>query len=101
MRFQLLPLARELLGKTTTIQEFEEYPKHTEVNHHGRREYRVVQIKDVGFIGIVGNKYRIKVVVRKIGTGPFKFHSVIPAWSTQYYRDIKIVRNTKGNVADD
>lgn len=100
MRFRLLPFARTLLEKTTTIQEFEEYPRFVNVTHHGKREVKSVQIKDYGLVAIVG-KYRIKVVVRQEGSGNVKFCSVIPAWSTQYYRGIKIVRNTKGNVADD
>ena len=100
MRFELLNKAKELLEKTTTVQEYEEYFNQLEVRMFKRKQLKNVKFCDWGFISIIG-KFRIKVVVRKIRDGERKFHSVIPAWSTEYYRDIKIVRNTKGNVADD
>ncbi len=100
MRFRLLPFAKKLLEKTTTIQEFEEYPREINTVHHGKHSKRFVQVKDYGFVGLIG-KWRIKVVVRQIGEGKHQFCSVMPAWSTEYYRDIKIIRTTKGNVAED
>ena len=99
MRFELLEKAYELLAKTTFIQEYEEYYDQKKVWMNKESKRVNVIVRDTGFIGIVRG-YRIKVVVRKIGEGKFEFYSVIPAWSTRYYRDIKIVRNTKGNVAD-
>ncbi|HVZ76273.1 MAG TPA: hypothetical protein VG934_03350 [Candidatus Paceibacterota bacterium] len=100
MRFELLEKARELLGKTAFMQEFEEYYDRKKTWVRKQPRWENVIIRDIGFVGIVKG-YRIKVVVRKIGEGRFQFFSVIPAWSTRYYRDIKLVRNSKGNVADD
>lgn len=99
MRFELLTKAKELLNKTTTVQEYEEYFKEIQVMSHKKQVKKNVMVRDWGFIGIIGN-FRIKVVVRQVGEGEKKFMSVIPAWSTQYYRDIKIVRNVKGVVAE-
>jgi hypothetical protein len=99
MRFELLTKAKELLSKTTTVQEYEEYFKEIQVMSHKKQVKKNVLLRDWGFIGIIGN-FRIKVVVRQSGDGEKKFMSVIPAWSTQYYRDIKIVRNVKGTVAE-
>ena len=100
MRFELLERARELLQKTNTIQEYEEY--YCEIKKQVRKEAVMakVKVRDWGFVGII-NSYRIKVVVRQIGSGERKFHSVIPAWETKYYHQVKFIRNTKGNVADD
>lgn len=100
MRFELLPKAKHLIEISTTIQEYEEYFKEIEVRRHKSKQMINVKFRDVGLFGII-NGFRIKVVIRQIGGGELKFLSVIPAWSTQYYRDIKIIRNTKGNVADD
>ncbi|MDP3646159.1 MAG: hypothetical protein Q8R25_03655 [bacterium] len=99
MRFELLEKARELIERTTTIQEYEEYFDQKKGWMNKRPQKVNVLVRDWGIIGIIKG-FRIKVVVRKIGEGKFEFFSVIPAWSTRYYRDIKIVRNSKGNVAD-
>jgi len=100
MRFELLSKAKALIEITSTIQEYEEYHRQHKVMKSKRNQMINVKIRDIGFVGIIKG-FRIKVVLRKIGDGgEWKFHSVIPAWSTQYYRDIKIIRNTKDNVTD-
>lgn len=99
MRFELLTKARELLERTTTIQEYEDYLDQIMGWKFKRKQLINTKIRDWGFVGIIKG-YRIKVVVRQTGNGNKQFLSVIPAWSTKYYRDIKIVRNSKGNVAD-
>ncbi|MBI5004400.1 hypothetical protein HZC00_04900 [Candidatus Kaiserbacteria bacterium] len=99
MRFELLSKARELLELTTTIQEYEDYLDQVVGWKFKKKQLINTKIRDWGFVGIVRG-YRIKVVVRQMGNGDKQFLSVIPAWSTKYYRDIKIVRNSKGNVAD-
>lgn len=99
MRFELLEKARRLLELSTTIQEYEDYFDQIMAWRHKKKTLVNVKVCDWGFVGIV-NGYRVKVVVRQTGNGDKQFLSVIPAWSTKYYRDIKIVRNTKGNVAD-
>jgi hypothetical protein len=100
MRFELLKKAKLLLETTNTVQEFEEYYKNVTIRIKKRNEQKNVLVKDWGFVAII-SEYRIKVVLRQTGSGGIKFHSIIPAWSTNYYRDIKMIRNTKGNVADD
>lgn len=99
MRFELLEKAYELLGKTTFIQEYEEYYDQKKIWINKKPKQVNVIVRDAGFVGIVRG-YRIKVVVRRVGEGKLEFYSVIPAWSTRYYRDIKIIKNSKGNVAD-
>lgn len=100
MRFEMLTKAKELLELTTVIQEYEEYFRRVKLWRNKQHYMANVKVRDWGFFGIIRG-FRIKVVVRQIGNGEKKFHSVIPAWTTQYYRDIKLIRNTKGNVADD
>jgi len=100
LRFELLSKAKQLVELTTVMQEYEEYQRQIEVRRHKTKQIVNATFRDMGLFGIIKG-YRIKVVIRQIGNGEMKFHSVIPAWSTKYYRDIKLVRNTKGNVADD
>ncbi len=101
-RFRLLPLAKELLEKTNTFQECEEYNEQVLVSRHKKKEWQPLLIKDWGFVAVIGNK-RIKVVVKRAGkNGQRQFHSVIPYWNTKYYRDIRVIRNTsKGNVVEE
>ncbi len=95
-RFKLINLAKKLLEKTTTVQECEEYSNIVKVFHNKRKEFTPLKTKDWGFVGVIGNT-RIKVVVRRIGNGSRKFHSVIPYWNTKFYKDIKITTNTSKN----
>ena len=101
MRFELLTKAKKLIELTTTYQEHEEYHRTIERRRFKRKVLEQESIDDWGLIGVIDG-FRIKVVIRKIGNGGRQFHSVIPAWRTKYYKDIKIVSNTtKDNVADD
>jgi len=100
LRFELLSKAKQLVEVSTTIQEYEEYFRQIEVRRYKAKQTINIKVRDVGLFGIIKG-FRIKVVIRQVGNGEKKFHSVIPAWSTKYYRDIKLIRNTKGNVADD
>ncbi len=101
MRFELLAKAKKLIELTTTYQEHEKYYRTIERRRFKRKVLEQEGINDWGLIGVVDN-FRIKVVIRKIGNGKYQFYSVIPAWRTKYYKDIKIVSNTtRGNVADD
>lgn len=101
-RFKLLPLAKELLAKTNTFQECEEYSEQVLVSRHKKKEWRPVFIKDWGFVAVIHNT-RVKVVVKRVGkNGQRQFHSVIPYWHTKYYRDIKIIQNTsRTSVVED
>jgi len=99
LRFELLGKAYLLLQEITFIQEYEQYYDQKKIWMNKKPRISNVVRTDIGFVGIVKG-YRIKVVVRKMGEGKFEFHSIMPAWTTRYYRDIKVIRNTKGNVAE-
>jgi hypothetical protein len=90
MRFELLPKAKLLLETTTTIQEYEEEYRYMPVNRHGRYQQENMLVRAWGFVAIV-NRFRLKVVVQQIGNGKKHFYSVIPAWKTRQYRDIKMI----------
>lgn len=53
-----------------------------------------------GIIAIVDAR-KIKVIIRKIGNGSFHFWGVIPAWTTNKYRDTKFFTTMKGCPEED
>ena len=101
LRFKLLPLAVKLIGLSTTYQEYEETIQEFEVKSHKKRERKTKPVKYWGIIAIIEGR-KIKVIVRKIGdNGQLHFWSVIPAWTTNKYRDTKFFTTMKGNPGED
>ncbi len=88
LRFKLLVLTKYLIELSTTHQEYEE------ITDKG---------KPILFWGIIAiiNKRKIKVVLKKTGNGQIIFWSVIPAWNTSRYRDIKLFHTMEGNPETD
>lgn len=100
MKFKLLSRAKEIIILTTTYQEYEESLINVRRKHFKKIVYESAVVKCWGFVAIIGN-FRVKVIVRAIGNGQKHFWSVIPAWSTSYYRAIKLISNAKGDLAED
>jgi hypothetical protein len=102
MRFDLLPKATQLLEQTTTFQEYEEEYRYMPANRHGTYHRENTLVRLWGFVAAI-HKFRIKVVVRQVGNGQKQFYSVIPAWKTRQYRDIKLIETapTGGVLNDD
>ena len=101
MRFKLLPKAKELIEVSTTFQEYEESYEYMVVNRYGKSLKENMLVKSWGLIGIMGSKFRIKVVIQQIGNGKKEFYSVIPAWTTRYYKDIKIIEVSRGSLTNE
>lgn len=99
-RFRLLESAIRLIGLTSTHQEFEETNKSMEVKWQKKRMIRSVPIRYWGIIAIVQNR-KIRVVLRKVGTGNIHFWSVMPDWITTKRRDIKFMTTMRGNPEED
>ena len=100
MKFALLDKAKQILEISTTFQEYEENLKYVRVQRYGKYSHDNVLVRLWGFVAII-NKFRVKVVVKKVGNGKMEFYSVIPAWITRHYRDIKLVETSKGNLEND
>lgn len=97
LRFKLLPLAVKLLKLSTTHQEFEESIGEFEVKSFKKKIKKAKLIKYWGVIAIIDNR-KIKVIIRKIGdNGAMHFWSVVPAWTTNKYRDIRLFNTMKGD----
>jgi hypothetical protein len=101
LRFRLLSLARKLIEISTTYQEYDEKIKEFNIKKHKKRINIYKQVKYWGIIAIIENR-KIKVILRKIGeNGKMHFWSIVPAWTTNKYRDAKFVTTMKGNPEED
>ena len=101
LRFKLLPLAAKLVGLSTTYQEYEETIQEFEVKSFKQRVRKSKQVRYWGIIAIIEGR-KIKVIVRQVGdNGSLHFWSVVPAWTTNKYRDLKFYSTMKGNPGED
>ncbi len=101
LRFKLLPLAVKLIELSTTYQEYEESFLEITIKRHKKKVKANRGIKYWGIIAIL-NGQKIKVILRKIGdNGSLHFWSVIPAWTTNKFRDAKFYTTMKGCPQED
>lgn len=101
LRFKLLPLAIKLVKKSTTYQEYEETISTISTKKYKKKTFITRPIKYWGIIAIIDGR-KIKVILRKIGdNGNIHFWSVVPAWTTNKYRDVKFFTTMKGNPEED
>ncbi len=101
LRFKLLPLAVKLIKISTTYQEFEETLKEFSVKSYKKTIKKTRPVKYWGIIAIIDGR-KIKVILRKVGeNGNVHFWSIVPAWVTNKYRDIKFFSTMKGNPEED
>lgn len=101
LRFKLLPKAIKLISLSTTYQEYEETLKEFEVKSYKKKLRKSKPVKYWGIIAIIDGR-KIKVILRKIGdNGQLHFWSIVPAWTTNKYRDLKFYSTMKGNPEED
>jgi len=101
LRFKLLPLVVKLTRISTTYQEFEETLKEFNVKSYKKTVKKTRSVKYWGIIAIIDGR-KIKVILRKVGeNGNIHFWSIVPAWVTNKYRDIKFFSTMKGNPEED
>ena len=100
LKFNLLGNARKLVEMATTFQEYDEEIREVVVKKFKRKERESRVFKYWGLIAIMGT-WKIKVIIRQIGNGQKHFWSVIPNWTTNKYRDLKLLNRMKGNPAED
>jgi hypothetical protein len=101
MKFELLEKAKFIIEVSTTFQEYDEGFEYRTIERHGKKIQESAMVRCWGLIAIVGN-FRVKTIVRQTGNGRKEFLSVIPAWFTRQYRNIKIIEtSTKGGLLED
>lgn len=101
MRLKLVTSAKKLLECTTTLQEYFEDTVELHTKVHNKPAIVKKKIIYWGFIGIIDNKWKIKVVVKKVGNGIPFFWSVIPNWVTSKKRDQKFMITHIGDLEKD
>lgn len=77
MRIKFLKWAPIIVGKSHTLQEFQEKRSFERQKINSRWEYRATDTKYYGFVAIL-KKIRVKIVVKEIVGGKPYFWSVIP-----------------------
>jgi len=101
LRFKLLPVAVKLIELSTTYQEYEVTLKEFEVKSYKKKIRKSKPVKYWGIIAIINGR-KVKVILRKIGdNGQLHFWSIVPAWTTNKYRDMKLFSTMKGNPEED
>ena len=85
---------------STTHQEYEKVFRKSEIKSHKKKVRKTKIVRYWGVIAIIDGR-KIKVILRKIGDGQLHFWSIVPAWVTNTYRDIKLFSTMKGNPAED
>lgn len=82
MRLKLLKLAKVVLERSNTLQEFMEKRQFEHLNINSRWEQRAVLVSYYGFIAII-NEVRVKVIVKQVEEGDPFFWSIVPFWKTK------------------
>jgi hypothetical protein len=100
MKFKLLPRAVEIIGLSTTYQEYDENIKDIRKKKHKKIVCESAVVKYWGLVAVIRNT-RVKVIIRQIGNGQKHFWSVIPAWKKCHYRDTKFISNALGDLEND
>lgn len=79
LRFKLLPLAKYIIERSDTLQEYFETRRFEKQKINSRWERRMVEVFYYGFVAIV-NGARIKIIVKEVRGGNKFFYSIIPFW---------------------
>ena len=100
VKLKLVAIAKEIIVKSTTYQEYDECLVEVTREKNGKKNRETILAKYWGIVAIV-RTYRVKTIIRQLGNGNKHFWSVMPAWVGNQYRDAKFISNSKGNIGDD
>ena len=78
LKFNLLPLALDIIKKSGTLQEYRKEP--IRIGRPSKDGFSINKIEEYfGFVAIDGEKKsKLRMIVRRIGDGNFTFWSVMP-----------------------
>ena len=99
MRLKLLKYAPQVIKDSRTLQGYSHRKVFEMTRSNHRNEYVLVDAIFYEFIAILEKRIRVRVIVKKVGTAPAYFWSVIPFWK----RDQEHQRNNMyyGNPEED
>ena len=80
LKMKLIPLGKDIIGKTTTIQEYRKgIVRIGKPRTDGFSKTSLAQYWGFSHVFIDGNT-RVRAVVRRVGNGQLHFWSVMPTW---------------------
>ena len=100
-RFHLVTYTRRIVEGMGFCQEYMEQYQTVMVKQHKHKALESKLVKYWGFVAVIENRIRVKIILRQVGNGNTHFWSVIPYWKTAYYKDIQVVDLAVGNLEDD
>lgn len=100
-RFYLLRYIKTVLESMKYYQEYFERLENVEIRHQNKTDFVYKKVIYWGFIAVIDNKIRIKIILKKVSDRQIIFWSIIPYWKTEHYKDIKFISLHKGNPAED
>ena len=100
-RFELLRYLKPTLEGMKYYQEYFETKQQIRIKRQSTTLLEFGKVKYWGFIAVINDKIRIKVVLRQVGDGSIIFWSIIPFWKTKNYKDISTINLPTGNIEND
>jgi len=83
LRLKFLKFAPLVLGKTSTLQEFNETKNFERIKRSSRWEQILTPVRYYGFVAIINFKIKVKIIVKEVENGQPSFWSIIPFWKTR------------------
>jgi hypothetical protein len=100
-RFDLLRYLKPILTGMSHYQEYQEIIQTIKIKRQSTTLLEQRKVSYWGFVAVIENKIRIKVILKQIDGGHIVFWSIIPFWNTKEYKDITTINLTKGNLESD
>lgn len=97
-RFHLVSYIKRIIEGMGFHQEYMEQYQTVTIMQHKKKVPANKLVKYWGFVAVIDNKIRVKLILRQVGNGNIHFWSVIPFWKTTYYKDIQVVDLSTGDL---
>ena len=100
-RFHLLQHTRSIIESMGYYQEYLEQYQTVMVRMKKHRSEQNKLVRYWGFVAVINNRIRVKLVLRQIGDGHIHFWSIIPYWKTRSYKEIRYADLSTGDLEND
>jgi hypothetical protein len=100
-RFELLDYLIPVLEGMQYYQEYCERMQTVKVKRQNTVLLEAKIVKYWGFVAVIKDKIRIKIILKQTGGGEIMFWSIIPYWKTQNYKDIACINLATGDIEND
>ena len=100
-RFHLVTHIRRIIEGMSFYQEYQEQYQTVLVKKHKHKQMESKLVRHWGLVVVLDNRIRVKLILRKVGDGTIHFWSIIPYWKTKFYKDIRFVDLSTGDMEVD